>query len=90
MLRAHSHISPGAKLHLLTIGIDQYNEAYAKNLRLNFADRDARDLASAIINTQEALYQVQPTVLGEVRTAGWGGLAVVSRITGLDDQSRRG
>jgi WD40 repeat protein len=26
MLRTHSHISPGAKLHLLTIGIDQYNE----------------------------------------------------------------
>ena len=63
MLRTHSHISPGAKLHLLTIGIDQYNEEYAKNLRLNFADRDARDLASAIVNTQDALYQVKPTVL---------------------------
>ena len=63
MLRTHSHISPGARLHLLTIGIDQYNEEYAKNLRLHFADRDARDLASAIINTQDALYQVKPTVL---------------------------
>jgi uncharacterized caspase-like protein/WD40 repeat protein len=63
MLRTHSHISPGARLHLLTIGIDQYNEEYAKNLRLQFADRDARDLASAIINTQDALYQVKPTVL---------------------------
>ncbi len=63
MLRTHSHISPGAQLHLLTIGIDQYNEEYAKNLRLHFAARDARDLASAIVNTQEALYQVKPTVL---------------------------
>jgi caspase domain-containing protein len=63
MLRTHSHISPGAKLHLLTIGIDEYNEEYAKSLRLRFADRDARDLASAIINTQDALYQVKPTVL---------------------------
>jgi uncharacterized caspase-like protein len=63
MLRTHSHISPGAQLHLLTIGIDQYNEEYARNLRLQFAGRDARDLASAIINTQEALYHVRPTVL---------------------------
>ena len=63
MLRTHSHISPGAKLHLLTIGIDQYNEEYAKNLRLNFADRDAHDLASAIVNTQGALYEVRPNVL---------------------------
>ena len=63
MLRTHSHISPGAQLHLLTIGIDQYNEEYAKNLRLQFADRDARDLASAIVNTQDALYQVKPTML---------------------------
>ena len=63
MLRTHSHIPPGAQLHLLTIGIDQYNEDYAKNLRLHFADRDARDLASAIANTQDALYRVKPTVL---------------------------
>jgi hypothetical protein len=63
MLRTHSHISPGAKLHLLTIGIDQYNEDYAKNLRLHFADRDAHDLASAIANTQSALYDVKPMVL---------------------------
>ena len=63
LLRTHSHVSPGARLHLLTNGIDQYNEEYAKNLRLHFADRDAHDLASAIVNTQSALYQVQQTVL---------------------------
>jgi hypothetical protein len=57
LLRTHSHISQGARLYLLTIGIDQYNEEYAKNLRLHFAERDARDLASAIVNTQDALYQ---------------------------------
>ena len=59
--RGHaSHPQPhfaGAQLHLLTIGIDQYNEEYAKNLRLQFADRDAHDLASAIVNTQSALYR---------------------------------
>jgi WD40 repeat protein len=63
MVRTNSHISPGAKLYLLTVGIDQYNEEYAQNLRLHFADRDAHDLASAIVNTQSALYEVRPNVL---------------------------
>jgi uncharacterized caspase-like protein len=63
MIRTHSHITPGAQLHLLTIGIDQYNEEYAKNLHLQFAARDAHDLASAIVNTQDALYHVNSTVL---------------------------
>jgi uncharacterized caspase-like protein len=44
------------QLHLLTVGISAYNEDYAKNLRLHYADRDAHDLASAIVNTQEGLY----------------------------------
>jgi WD40 repeat protein len=63
MLRTNSHISPGAQLHLLTIGIDEYKEEYAKNLRLQFADKDANDLASAIVNTQSALYRVNETKL---------------------------
>jgi hypothetical protein len=41
MLRTQSRVSPGAQLHLLTIGIDQYNEEYAAHLRLQFAGRDA-------------------------------------------------
>ena len=53
MLRTNSHVPPGAQLHLLAIGISAYNEDYAKNLRLHYADRDAHDLASAIVNTQE-------------------------------------
>jgi WD40 repeat protein len=52
MLRTNSRLPPGVKLHLLTIGIDAYNEEYAKNLRLHYAGSDARDLASAITNTQ--------------------------------------
>jgi WD40 repeat protein len=63
MLRTKSRISPGAQLHLLAIGIGQYNEEYARNLRLQFAGRDARDLASGIVNTQDGLYRVKPTVL---------------------------
>jgi WD40 repeat protein len=55
-MRTHSRLPPGVQLHLLTIGISAYNEDYAKNLRLHYADRDAHDLASAIVNTQEGLY----------------------------------
>jgi hypothetical protein len=55
-IRAHSQLPPGVQLHLLTVGISAYNEDYAKNLRLHYADRDAHDLASAIVNTQEGLY----------------------------------
>ena len=65
-LRTHSQMPPGAQLHLLTIGISEYNEAYAKNLRLNYADRDARDLANAILSTQASLYsRVIPQVLSD-------------------------
>jgi WD40 repeat protein len=55
-IRTHSQLPPGVQLHLLTIGISAYNDDYAKNLRLKYADRDAHDLASAIVNTQEGLY----------------------------------
>ena len=66
MRRTHSQVPPGAQLHLLTVGISAYNEDYAKHLRLNYAERDARDLASAIINTQDRLYaQVHPQMLAD-------------------------
>jgi WD40 repeat protein len=55
-IHTHSQLPPGVQLHLLTVGISAYNEDYAKNLRLHYADRDAHDLASAIVNTQEGLY----------------------------------
>ena len=63
MLRTNSHVPPGARLHLLAVGISAYNQDYAKSLRLHYADRDANDLASAIVNTQGSLYQVRPQVL---------------------------
>jgi WD40 repeat protein len=52
-IRTHSQLPPGVQLHLLTVGISAYNDDYAKNLRLRYADRDAHDLASAVVNTQE-------------------------------------
>ena len=56
MIRTNSRVPPGTKLYLLAIGISAYNEDYAKNLRPQYADKDARDLASAIANTQGSLY----------------------------------
>src|SRR5262249_35225738 len=43
---------PGARLHVLTIGVSDYGDK-AKDLRLKFADRDAQDVASALVNTQD-------------------------------------
>ena len=41
MLRTNSHVPPGARPHLLAVGISAYNQDYAKSLRLHYADRDA-------------------------------------------------
>jgi hypothetical protein len=56
--------APGARLHVLTVGIKDYGDK-AKDLTLKFADRDAQDVASALVNTQEAgLYaEVKPQAL---------------------------
>jgi WD40 repeat protein len=56
--------APGARLHVLTIGVSDYGDK-AKDLRLKFADRDAQDVASALINTQGGgLYaEVKPIFL---------------------------
>jgi DNA-binding beta-propeller fold protein YncE len=56
--------APGARLHVLTIGINDYGDK-AKDLKLNFAQQDARDAASALVNTQDrGLYaEVKPMFL---------------------------
>jgi WD40 repeat protein len=55
---------PGAKLHVLTIGISDYGDK-ARRLTLKFAHRDAQDVANALITTQKgALYaEVKPMFL---------------------------
>jgi hypothetical protein len=67
-------IAPGARLFVLTIGVKDYGEK-AKDLELKFADQDARDVANALINTQEGgLYaQVRPQFLSN-ETATKGGI----------------
>jgi uncharacterized caspase-like protein len=47
-----SKMAPGARLHVLSIGVSDYGDR-AKDLRLKFAGRDAEDVASALVNTQE-------------------------------------
>jgi WD40 repeat protein len=43
--------APGPRLYVLTIGIDDYGDK-AASLHLNFATRDAEELASALVATQ--------------------------------------
>lgn len=68
-----SNKAPGARLHVLTIGISDYGDK-ARNLKLNFAARDAQDVASALLNTQGGgLYaEVKPIFLhdGEADRGG--------------------
>ena len=54
--RTNSVVPPGTQLHVLAIGVGDYNEEWAKHLRLEFADDDALDVASALFNTQGSLY----------------------------------
>jgi uncharacterized caspase-like protein len=78
--------APGARLHVLTIGVSDYGDK-ARDLRLQFAHRDAQDVASALLNTQEGgLYaEVKPQFLLD-RTADKAGifeaLAVMERNLG--------
>jgi WD40 repeat protein len=53
--RTGTAAAPGARLHVLTVGVSEYGEA-AKHLRLSFADKDANDVAAALLNTQTSLY----------------------------------
>ncbi len=50
-----SDVAPGARLHVLAIGISDYGAA-ERHLDLAYADRDARDIATALCASQSALY----------------------------------
>src|SRR5262249_56528352 len=65
--------APGARLHVLTIGVSDYGDK-ARDLRLKFADRDAQDVASALVNTQEGgLYAEVKSMSLHDRTADKAG-----------------
>jgi WD40 repeat protein len=72
-LRTNSAVPPGTQLHVLAIGVGDYNAAHAAHLRLKFAAADAQDVVSALVNTQQSLYaRVKAQVLrnGEATKAG--------------------
>jgi hypothetical protein len=71
-VRTRSTVPPGARLHVLAMGVSDYGKQ-AQHLRLRYADQDARDVASALDNTQGSLYaEVVPQLLRneEVTRAG--------------------
>jgi hypothetical protein len=49
-LRTRSSVAPGARLHVLAVGVSDHGDE-ARHLRLGYADQDARDVASALVNT---------------------------------------
>jgi hypothetical protein len=64
-----STTAPGARLHVLAIGVSDYGDK-ARSLRLKFAHRDAQDVASALVNTQEGgLYATVKPILLHDETA---------------------
>ena len=61
-VRTRCTIAPGARLHVLAIGVSDYG-ASAAHLRLRFADRDAQDVATALLNTQGGRHGLYADVL---------------------------
>jgi WD40 repeat protein len=53
---------PGTRLHVLTIGINDYGTD-AKRLRLDFASKDASDVFNALVNTQGGTFGLYAQVL---------------------------
>jgi len=55
-LRTGAKLAPGARLHVTAVGVSQYNTQHAAHLRLKYADKDAKDVLSALVSSQSGLY----------------------------------
>ena len=55
-LLTDSRLPPGARLHVLAVGVSRYNDKHASHLQLKFAHQDAHDLTMALSGTQDAIY----------------------------------
>jgi uncharacterized caspase-like protein len=58
--------APGARLHILAIGISDYGDK-ATGLRLKFAAKDANDVASALLATQGSEFNKKGGLYAEVK-----------------------
>jgi WD40 repeat protein len=57
--------APGARLHVLSIGVSDYGDK-AKQLHLKFANKDASDVANALVNTQSSEFNKLGGLYAEV------------------------
>jgi hypothetical protein len=57
--------APGARLHVLTIGISDYGDK-ATQLHLQFADKNANDFANALVNTQSSEFNKMGGLYAEI------------------------
>ena len=53
--RTGARVAPGALLHIVSIGVSDYGE-HATKLKLAYAQKDAHDVAQALMQTQTSLY----------------------------------
>ena len=61
--RTGARVAPGALLHIVSIGVSDYGE-HATKLKLAYAQKDARDVAQALMHTQTSLYaDIKPQYL---------------------------
>jgi WD40 repeat protein len=86
--RTGTAVAPGARLHVLSVGVSDYGEA-ATHLRLRFAAQDAHDVAAALANTQTTLYaRVLPQYLVDAHATRAGilrGLATMREAMATGD-----
>ena len=62
---AHSAKPPGEVLHVLAIGIDKFGDR-ASSLHLDYADDDARDVATALLGSQKKA-SCKPSLYADVK-----------------------
>lgn len=82
-----SDAAPGARLHVLAIGVSDYGDA-ARHLDLTYADHDARDIAAALRQSQSSLYAqvlVSQLVNGEAMKAD-----IIRELRAVRDAMRSG
>jgi hypothetical protein len=86
-------VAPGARLHVLTVGVSDYGAA-ATHLKLAFAAADATDVAAALLNTQTGLYaEVRPQRLSNQDATKEGilrGLATIRQAMARSEPGRDG